>query len=636
MTTPVFTPFTGNIGPLTRVTPFTHRDNATFLSILQGIVNYINFTMRPEMDAELQRILDEFKAALLQAEANYNGTAAEWLALFNEMLASLEEQIAILNDSAVAGLIADDESLTGIAFDIAVLRKAVGRNELVVDVKDFGAIGNGVVDDTAACQLAADFAADIGAELLYSDGRFLHNGTVNLKAGVNNSRRGVRVVGAIIAGSNAAVLKAEGTWGESKALLADLVPRGRTLTVDNNVWFTVGETLFITSNDFVPNAPDKLGCLRKVISLTGGTIVNIDVPYYRTMLAASSLKAYKLTMHPGVDIIGPGNIRSKDLENNEHLIEIRLANNPRVILNIGPSGGPGVLFSHCDGFEGGGHVHDLRDDVAGIGHYGYGWNVSGGSRNGFITGTAYKCRHAFTTNTAPTFDDFGGEPENIFTDIVTSRCSNKAIDSHRAGWGLTHIVNDSGSYGALQVRADNVHATVYSLETYDGAVNVSSTVTVPPTLERVEVHGSGGATQVGLLLLGPAIVGDVITRGCSTGIDIQSSGSRFNSIDVYGKGPATGAGIEILGNNNTIGDMIFENCGTAVVEKATSTGNIFHGVRRFTNCGVSISLQAYNHMMSLRVGEYQVNAAAPTTIKGRYPVYDNAGNQYGVIPVYTT
>lgn len=615
-------PFPSVMTPITNISPLTYRDASTFLEYLETIKQWLNETLVPETDTMLEKMFTEFQTAIANSENTVTTAKNEWIERFDLFIQEVVAEIALLNAEAIK-------------------LSAVGHNELTIDVKHFGAKGDGVTDDTVAIQAASDMAAALGASLLYSAGTYKISGTNFLIPGKDNTRRKVVMDGDVVQYANFPAFQATGTWGLSKAMSGDLVPRGRTLTVDNNAWFVPGETIFLTSNDTVPGAPDKLGCLRKVISLTGSTTVNIDVPYYRTMLVASSLRAFKVSMHPGISITGSGNLRSGPLlENNTHLIYCSLVNDPVVNLNIGPSGGPGVLFAHCDGFEGGGHIHDLRDqdtpDANGLVHFGYGWNVAGASRNGFITGTAYKCRHAFTTNTAETADGFGGEPENIFTDIVTSRCSNKAIDSHRAGWGLTHIVNDSGSYGALQVRADNVHATVYSSETYDSAVNVSSLVTVPPTLERVEVHGSGGTLQLGVYLLGPAIIGDIITRGCLTAVEMVCSGARINSVDHYGKGPATGGGLTIEGSNNTIGDVILENCGTGIYEKPGSTGNIFHGVRRFTNVGTVLNLQAYSHIMALRAGEYVANTAAPGTVKGRIPVVDNAGNAYGQIIIYNS
>jgi hypothetical protein len=106
MTISPFTLFTGNIGPLTRVTPFTHRDNATFLRILQELIQYINTTLTDEMNAELERIL-----------AEYTGIAEDWQTGFDAFMADVVAQIALLNDDAVASLVADLDTGTSNALD---------------------------------------------------------------------------------------------------------------------------------------------------------------------------------------------------------------------------------------------------------------------------------------------------------------------------------------------------------------------------------------------------------------------------------------------------------------------------------------------------------------------------------------
>lgn len=91
LTTTGFTPFTGRVGELTRVSPFTHRDNETFLGILTGIVNYLKEggTLHAELETELQRIITEFNDGL-----------NIWDARFDALMLALIDQIQELNEAA--------------------------------------------------------------------------------------------------------------------------------------------------------------------------------------------------------------------------------------------------------------------------------------------------------------------------------------------------------------------------------------------------------------------------------------------------------------------------------------------------------------------------------------------------------
>lgn len=140
-----FSPFVGSVGDLTRVSPFSHRDNATFLHILKGIIDYINKTLGPHVDDEIQRITDEFNAAL---ESN----RAAWQEYFDQFIIDIEAQLATLNDVSVANLLADAESATG-----TKIRELFGYE---YNVRHYGALGNGNAgNDTVAIRNTINAAA---------------------------------------------------------------------------------------------------------------------------------------------------------------------------------------------------------------------------------------------------------------------------------------------------------------------------------------------------------------------------------------------------------------------------------------------------------------------------------------------
>ncbi|QIG76016.1 tail fiber protein [Rhizobium phage RHph_N3_8] len=88
--TPVtVTPFGGSIGPLNRVTPFTHRDNATFLSILRGIVEYLQGSLQDDINSELERIINEFRDIQEGDQGRYD----EFIAEVNTLVAAINNRV---------------------------------------------------------------------------------------------------------------------------------------------------------------------------------------------------------------------------------------------------------------------------------------------------------------------------------------------------------------------------------------------------------------------------------------------------------------------------------------------------------------------------------------------------------------
>lgn len=62
----------------------------------------------------------------------------------------------------------------------ATLRNLVDKVREVVSVKDFGAVGDGVADDTAAVQAAIDFVEPLGGTVLFPKGRYLFTSQVTI------------------------------------------------------------------------------------------------------------------------------------------------------------------------------------------------------------------------------------------------------------------------------------------------------------------------------------------------------------------------------------------------------------------------------------------------------------------------
>lgn len=118
-------------GPVSNITPFTYRDGATYLQILEGLRVYITKTLVPFVTEEISRLLEDID---------------------DKIQAIIDNDL--IEDTVVAGFIEDANSLTYQMLDKYFVR----TSDQVFNVKDFGAVGNGSTDDTAAITAAVNAA----------------------------------------------------------------------------------------------------------------------------------------------------------------------------------------------------------------------------------------------------------------------------------------------------------------------------------------------------------------------------------------------------------------------------------------------------------------------------------------------
>lgn len=303
-----------------------------------------------------------------------------------------------------------------------------------------------------------------------------------------NEVRAVIVDGTVSAAANVTVFRRDGLpVGSNISITAPISAGARTVSA-NPASLAVGDWVFVVSTDTLPGTTDKLGYMRQVRSLSE-TTVTFDTPIPRDM-PDSSRRMRKIDLASPILFGGNGSItQSNPQAFSASLISLWFCRDVTISkpLRLRDGGGPAINYNHVVGFQSDPYIDNFIDDLANS-HVGYGHNVGGGSRDGYIGGIVSRVRHAFTTNVGgshPSFV-FYGEPENILVEPVTRYCTDKALDTHRAGWGIKLRARDTGSGGGVQVRADNcyVEATVDGNFVGD-VVTVWSYVTVPPRIGPV-------------------------------------------------------------------------------------------------------------------------------------------------------
>jgi len=129
--------------PITNISPLTYRDGATFLEYLETIKQYINDTLVPDSDA-----------MIANAITSVNDVKADWDAKYTEIMNNLAAQIALLNESAVTGMVGTGTVHDGI---VALIDSAV--DTIATTLRAETTTATSTLDTTLRAKILADITA---------------------------------------------------------------------------------------------------------------------------------------------------------------------------------------------------------------------------------------------------------------------------------------------------------------------------------------------------------------------------------------------------------------------------------------------------------------------------------------------
>jgi hypothetical protein len=187
----------------------------------------------------------------------------------------------------------------------SVARTALAKMRDVVSVKDFGAVGDGVNDDTAEIQAAVNAAATVTIPA----GTYLISSTISVPSGTTVILDENAVID-MSAASGIVAFRSQGTFGTAYNLTANTTSFGTTITVStsDSANFAAGDWVQVFSTEvFDPGWTDSpFGEIAHVDSVNTGTgVLTLSAPLAGgTYKTANTAQVRKCNFTSNVNVIG--------------------------------------------------------------------------------------------------------------------------------------------------------------------------------------------------------------------------------------------------------------------------------------------------------------------------------------------
>lgn len=436
-------------------------------------------------------------------------------------------------------------------------------------------------DSTEEARAALAAAAEAGRDVLFQ-GEWHINGLLE----VPNAITGLLIDSDCIFTQHAAsqpIFSRSGGFEDARPVTKLAVAGERVIALDDATDISIGSYVIVYSSSTVPNSSDKIGYLRRIVGKANSTDITMDIAVPRDIRPSTGARVRVLNLAAPLRFHGDGLLRHANPgePSSEAAVRFTLCDSPELLgVRISGWGGSGVEVSHCLGGTTSANISDLPDGLNGNG-FGYGVNLRGATRGHKVGGEIGNCRHAVTTNAGPNLPglEYYGEPEQNLLSPRTYATSDKALDTHRVGWGNVMVPDVQGSLGGgIQIRADNTSVLFGSINGCSGiGLVVDRAVEVPANIIGLRIEDMRFGT--GIILSGPASITDVsiLKFGIGIRVDPGGSGSRISGfqLDAY-PGSTSTTGILLDTSLAMIVSGHIANVGTGIQETPAAAENQWH------------------------------------------------------------
>lgn len=443
--------------------------------------------------------------------------------------------------------------------------RPVGKGELVVNVRDHGAEGDGTTDDTAAIQDAIDTAI-LGSTILFPPGEYVVSASLSVTKSVHLHGYGAtldaRTLPAGTTFGQAVAIKVTGTVGTPVAVGTAVPKWSRTIAGVSSTGELSKGSLVVLSNEEQPipgmTRPDRdkgeLAVVQSVDSATQVTITTGSLFDYSTngLTIAPVTPARDVTIRGfTLRLGGVGSVHNGIAATNAQDLTIE---------DVHIDGGEDTAISFHTVWNGVVKNSTVRNSTSPtIGNTGYGVAILDGSRHCLVQGNHfYNCRH---------FIAGGGRWPAAFIDVLDNhgeKSLDAAYDCHEPCFYWKFVGNTAtgvrlgfvirGQY--ITVDSNEItwsETQAYKVQTFDGVTEQRGIRLINNTsghsMFGLLVDGRAAGAEPASLKIGAEIVGNTIHNSQGEGILL----AHFQGAVVSGNtvSNALNRGINLMGITGT-------------------------------------------------------------------------------------